>query len=101
MNQLTINGPLFAGRTYEPEYDQSRLTGQWLRVWDVMKSGRWRTLGGIQADIHATGHHDSEAGIGARLRDFRKTKFGGHTVNRRRRGDPKSGLFEYRLVIKR
>jgi len=42
----------------------------------------------------------SEAGISARLRDFRKIKFGGHKVYRRRRGEASKGLHEYRLELK-
>jgi type II secretory pathway predicted ATPase ExeA len=91
---LTITGPLFSGASYIREFDETRLKGQWLRVWNIMRSGHWLTLSEIQTRIHATGNHDSEAAISARLRDFRKEKFGGHTVNRRRRGDPKQGLFE-------
>ena len=94
----TITGPLFAGITYEPEFDESRLKGQSHRVWSVMRSGRWLTFGEIQAAIHAQfKEHDSEAGISARLRDFRKRRFASHKVLRRRRGDPKKGLFEYRV----
>jgi hypothetical protein len=42
----------------------------------------------------------SEAGVSARLRDFRKSDFGGHVVNRRRRGECSLGVFEYQLEIK-
>ena len=42
----------------------------------------------------------TEASVSARLRDFRKAKFGGSpdAVDRRRRGEAKRGLHEYRLA---
>jgi hypothetical protein len=83
----------FDGGTYESPFDRERLTGQWLRVFNVMRDGQWRTLPEIAA---ATGDR-SEAAISARLRDFRKERFGSHTVNRRARGDRASGYFEYQL----
>lgn len=83
--------PYRDGATYEHARDAQRLNDQQQRVWDAMKDGAWRTL----AQIHAmTG--DPEASISARLRDFRKPRFGSHGVPRRHVGD---GLFEYRLVI--
>lgn len=87
------------GATYEPALDYERLNGQQERVARVMADGRWRTLGEIQAEIEARfDTHDPQASLSARLRDLRKPKFGGHTVDRRRRGEGKRGLFEYRLL---
>ena len=80
----------FDGETYERGRDQVRLNGQQLRVWRVVRDGRWRTLGDIS---EATG--DPEASISARLRDLRKARFGRHTVERRHVG---GGLWEYRVV---
>lgn len=72
--------------------DQARLAFQSGIVFGLMKDGEWRTL----ADIaESTGF--PEASISARLRDFRKERFGGHLVHRRRRSP---GQFEYRLVVK-
>ena len=87
--------PLFDGLTYNAVFDESRLVGQWAKVYGCMKDGRWRTLAEIRAFIDG----GSEAGISARLRDLRKEKWGSHTVERRRRGDSKRGIFEYRLEI--
>ena len=81
------------GETYSPEFDFDRLNKQQARVYRAVSSGCWLTLREI-SDI--TG--DPEASISARLRDFRKSEFGGLTIERRRRGEPKRGLFEYRLV---
>lgn len=98
--------PLFDGDTFEPEKDAARLGKQLRSVFDVMKDGEWRSLGTIANAIqYATasggsfekGIRASEASISARLRDFRKAKFGGHTVERRR---VNGGLFEYRLQVK-
>ncbi len=90
----------FDGVTYEPVFDATRLRGEMARVYKAMnwvstqegRANSWYTLREI-SDI--TG--DPEASISARLRDLRKRAFGAHTVNRRRRGDPKQGIFEYQL----
>jgi len=78
------------GQTYEPAKDKSRLNAQTRRVYSAMADGCWRTLAEISTE---TG--DPEASVSARLRDLRKSRFGGYCVERRRRGD--GGLFEYRL----
>ena len=82
----------FDGETYEPAQDKHRLNCQLRRVFDLMCDGKWRTLSAISYQVI-----DSEASISARLRDFRKPRFGAHTVERRR---VKCGLFEYRLLAK-
>lgn len=84
----------FDGATYDPAADHERLSGQLARVIELMRDGAWRTLAEIVADVGG-----SEGGVGARLRDLRKRKYGSHTVERRRRGDPKAGLHEYRLLL--
>lgn len=94
----------FDGATAVAEFDQERLTGQYQRVFRVVRDGRWRTLSEITTAIRCSQpgiepeHKDSEAAISARLRDLRKSRFGSFTVDRRRRGEPKSGLFEYRVT---
>jgi hypothetical protein len=57
-----------------------------------MLPGGWWTLPQLAA---ATGY--PEASISARIRDLRKPKFGGHTVERRH---VSKGLWEYRLCPK-
>lgn len=78
------------GYTYDPARDRARLDGQAGAVWRFMADGLWHTPEAIEA---ATGHNWAAAG--ARLRDFRKPSFGGHTVERMSCG---KGLFAYRLI---
>lgn len=86
----------FDGETIRPKIDDPRLRRQAFRVFAVMTDGEWRTLHQIHLITwRMSGKNDSEAAISARLRDFRKPRFGGYTVERRRVGT--SGLFEYRL----
>jgi hypothetical protein len=85
-------GALFDGPDLQ-RADEVRLTGQLLRVRGAMEGGVWRTLTEL-ADL--TGR-SSEAGVSARLRDLRKSRFGGHTVERRRRTQ---GLWEYRVLFR-
>lgn len=89
MTQLSLEGDR-GGDTYEPKRDKERLNKQHVRVWSAMRDGQWYTL---KAVSHQTG--DPEASISARLRDFRKTKFGSHTVERKY---VSKGLWKYRLV---
>ena len=81
----------FDGETYIPSLDKARLTGQLQRVYSVLSDGQWYSL--RELSILANG---PESSIGARLRDLRKDKFGGYTVDRKRLS---GGLFEYRLAI--
>ena len=82
----------FDGATYEPAKDERRLSTQLELVQAFMQSGYWRTLADIAVAVNGT-----QASVSARLRDLRKPKFGGYTVELRRR-EGASGLFEYRLV---
>lgn len=85
----------FDGKTFVRKHDASRLGALLGAVKRVMLDGQWRTL----AEIHtAIGGLGTEASISARLRDLRKEKFGGLTVERRRRGEPSDGLHEYRVL---
>jgi hypothetical protein len=80
----------FGGETYEPERDYVRLNAQMLRTYNVLRDGQWYTL---RAIAKITG--DPEASISARLRDFRKLKYGGHTIEREYLMD---GLHRYRMI---
>lgn len=84
-----LDGPR-DGETFDPYQDTDRLNKQMRRVFAVMRDSKWRTL----ADI-STKTGDPEASVSARLRDFRKPKFGELTLNRKRVGP---GLFAYQLV---
>ncbi len=65
-----------------------------------MKDGRFRTLSQIQQlALVAYNKYYPDSSISACLRNFRKESFGAHTLNRRRKGNPKSGLFEYSLIV--
>jgi hypothetical protein len=92
-NQLEL--PLFNGADYVPAIDHARLSVQFQRIFDLMKDGKWRTLAAIAAITK-----DPPASISAQLRHMRKERFGAHTVNRQRTGEPASGLFEYQLVVR-
>jgi len=83
----------FDGDTYDREFDHERLGAQMRRVFMLMRDGRWRTLGEIEMMTY-----DPQASISARLRDLRKEKFGGHTIERQRRGPRENGIWEYRLI---
>jgi hypothetical protein len=86
--------PAFDGVTYDEAADSARLGRQFAVVFAYMASGEWRTPAEIEA---ATGANWASAG--ARLRDARKPRWGGHEVQRRRREPAGAGLFEYRLVV--
>ena len=79
------------GLTYEADRDHKRLATLHERVFNQMSDGQWWTLGYLAL---LTG--GSENGIAARIRDFRKPKFGGYEVPKRYRGD---GLWEYCLML--
>lgn len=98
LQQNDLFGPKpmrFNGPAYEPEKDQERLTGQIFRVFSLMRDGKWRTLAEIAS---RTG--DPQASISAQLRHLRKPRFGGHSVDKRARGDRANGLWEYRLEVR-
>lgn len=69
-----------------------RLNKQMAEVYEVVKDGRWRTPHELEELLAPVGW----SSINARLRDFRKPRFGGYQVERRSCG---GGLFEYRLVM--
>jgi hypothetical protein len=85
----------FGGATLEKK-DIPRLGKQLRAVYDVMADGQFRTLTAIADAVKAnTGIVASPQSISARLRDFRKEKFGGFKVNRRAAGE---GLFDYQVL---
>lgn len=81
----------FGGETFDPGQDKERLWRQFERVRSYVFDHRWHSLYEISMAVRAP-----VQSVSARLRDLRKKKFGGYTVDRRRLGD-KSGQFEYRV----
>lgn len=84
----------FDGSDYEPQLDQTRLQKQHDRIKNIMLDGAWRTLDEIAL---ITG--DPPASISAQLRHLRKPRFGAFTIEKRRRGEFRLGLYEYRLHL--
>lgn len=82
----------FDGETYDPALDRERLKRSLDRVWYAMRDGQWKSLADIRQRVGG-----SESGISARLRDFRKPRFGSHTVNRKRLN---CGLWMYQIVAR-
>ena len=88
----------FDGATYAPDLDRERLLTQLGQVFHIMRDGKWRTLSQIRSRQETVfGRSGSEAAISARLRDYRKSKLGGHTVERQRKG---LAGFSYRLLLR-
>ena len=92
------------GVTFTPEFDRDRLNRQAGDVYDTLAgkydgsatwdgAPRWWTLREL---AEFTGH--PEASVSARIRDLRKPRFGGLTIERRRRGEGR-GTWEYRLEV--
>jgi hypothetical protein len=86
--------PAFPGPAYVQEFDYERLSKQLRAVYLVMKDGRKRTIGEV---VEAVGG-GSETGVAAAIRALRQKRNGSHRIEKQRRGDPKSGLWEYWLV---
>ena len=83
----------FDGITYDPRLDHHRLTKQLDKVWYIMKDSEWRTLREIALLTDAP-----ESSVSARLRDLRKSKFGGYTVERQRWHQHDKGTWYYRML---
>ena len=93
-DQPATVGAAFDGETVDGELDGARLERLLDRVRDYMLGQDFETLAAIRAACGGT-----EASVSARLRDLRKARFGGYTVERRRVPglDPHAGLWEYRV----
>lgn len=85
--------PDFGGNTYDPLKDASRLRKQIDKVRRVMLGGGWHRLAEL-AEVAEC----SEASASARLRDLRKSQYGGYDVQRRR-AEGEKGVNEYRLAV--
>lgn len=100
-NFLTIWKPnrrkvKYGGTTLTPA-DEPRLDTQLYFVYHIMKDGVWRTIPELEALLLSEYGVVMQTSISARIRDFRKTKFGGHIVNAKNAG---RGLWKYQLVLK-
>ena len=86
--------PQFDGPGLEP-HDHKRLSKQLQALFTILTSipeYPWWTLAELAGRMQAP-----EASVSARLRDLRKPKFGGHTIERRR-CHRNGGQYEYRLA---
>ena len=94
MTQLTLEDYLKTARYEGPvsARDCERLEGQTRRIYELMRDASYQTLAEIEG---ATG--DPAPSISSQLRHFRKLRFGGHTVNKRRRGNQ----WEYQLITRK
>jgi hypothetical protein len=85
----------FSGPAYDPDKDRVRLAGQIQRVYAALAAGGWWTLNEL---AQATG--DPPASISAQIRHLRKSRFGSHRIDKRRRGSESAGLWEYRMEVR-
>lgn len=79
--------------TLDPRLDRPRIDTLLGKVLWALESGQWLTLRELQTQCGG-----SEAGISARLRELRNKHH--YTINKRRRGEPGAGLWEYRMENK-
>ena len=79
----------------EREFDRERLRQQLPAIRAIMEDRSWHTLGGLREACAERGVAISEASVSARIRDLRKERNGGHTVDKDYIG---RGLWQYRLV---
>ena len=86
---IKYNNEVFDGATYEHKRDSHRLTGQMQRIYDCMSNGMWYTLKEVS---EITGAPEASASAG--IRNLRKERFGGFTVDREHISN---GLYKYRL----
>jgi hypothetical protein len=82
--------PEFDGDDYQSDRDKPRLTGQIKSVFEVISDQEWWSVRRISKHTGAP-----EPSVSAQLRNLRKERFGGHTIEREYRG---SGLYLFRLA---
>ena len=90
MGRAPRKPPQCGGETYDERRDGQRLASQLHRVKAAIADGQWWTLRALVERCGGT-----EASVSARLRDLRKPKFAGATIERRY---VDSGLWEYRML---
>ena len=84
----------FDGKTYDPALDSARLGSSLsrLRGFLLRSPNMWHSMGQL---MRATGN-DDWASVSARLRDLRKTKFGGFDIRAQR---VTNGVWQYGLFL--
>jgi hypothetical protein len=86
------------GPAYDQAIDGERLKSQRERILQYMLRHEWSTLAKIRHDLeHVYETNVPEASISAQLRHLKKPEFGGWELQKRRAGEHKKGLWEYRL----
>jgi len=83
--------PIYHGADIDMNRDATRLNGQILDIYNVVKDGKWYTLDELAS---ITGH--GQASISAQLRNLRKVQFGSHEIERLHLTN---GLYQYRLKL--
>ena len=81
--------PYFDGSDYNENRDRRRLSAVLRQVLAIMQDGQWHNITEL---AQATGA--SEAGISARIRDLRKSRYGSNNIEKKHIID---GFWEYRL----
>jgi hypothetical protein len=81
----------FGGATYDEKRDGDRLKKQLAAVRSIMLRNGWMTLEAISEQTGAP-----QASVSARIRDLRKSQFGGYTIEREY---VSKGLWRYRIAI--
>ena len=98
LREILTNKNYFDGDFFDFEIDHSRLTKQMGFIFLVILDGRFKSVIKIQEEILDRFYKQcAQTSISAILRDFRKQKWGEHTVNTRRVKE--TGLFEYQFVF--
>ena len=87
---LSTGGLRFDGWTYDEAQDQKRLGTLLIRVYNVLKDGQPHTLPELVLKCGG-----SETGVSAKIRDLRKARFGGHTIEATRKH---GGTWAYKLL---
>lgn len=90
LSAALVGDNLFDGSTYDAARDEVRLSRQLQNVKQILSDNRWHTLAEISQRIGG-----SEAGISARIRDMKKSRFGSHKIEKKHIAN---GLWLYRLV---
>lgn len=88
-----VKNAFSSGSTYSHALDGERIKGRRAQIFALMGDRKFRSLTEIANTVGG-----SEAAASARLRDFRKAKYGSYTVIGKRFGDKKSGFWKYQVL---